>query len=86
MSNLRYVSTQSLYYDEVGQKEFIYIADTNNHCIKQLCLLTNEVTVIAGKCGTSGFMDGPLGYSKLNKPSNLGVSRKGVIYFFDEGN
>lgn len=31
-------------------------------------------------------MDGPLGYNRLNSPSNLGVSRQGVLYFFDSGN
>jgi len=34
----------------------------------------------------SGFLDGPLGFNRLNKPSNLGIDGKGHIYFFDEGN
>ena len=34
----------------------------------------------------SGFKDGPLGINLLNQPSNLGVSRIGVVYFFDKGN
>ena len=41
--------------------------------------------MVAGKCGTSGFLDGPLGYNRLNSPSNIGVSREGVVYFFDSG-
>lgn len=44
------------------------------------------MTVIAGKCGSSGFLDGPIGYNRLNSPRNIGVSRKGVVYFFDSGN
>jgi hypothetical protein len=46
----------------------------------------NKVSVVAGKCGESGFVDGPVGYNRLNTPINIGVSRKGVIYFFDSGN
>lgn len=41
---------------------------------------------MAGFCGTPGFLDGPLGYNKLSFPTNLGVSREGVVYFFDSGN
>jgi hypothetical protein len=33
-----------------------------------------------------GFLDGPLGYNRLNSPKNIGVSREGVIFFFDSGN
>ena len=40
MSNLRYESSVNLYWEEAGQKEYIYIADTQNHCIKRLSLLT----------------------------------------------
>lgn len=47
---------------------------------------TRLVSIVAGQCGVPGFMDGPLGYSLLNMPTNLGVSRLGVVYFFDEGN
>lgn len=41
---------------------------------------------MAGVCGTSGFMDGPLGYNLLFEPSNIGVDSEGIIYFYDEGN
>lgn len=62
------------------------MADTGNHCIKRLNFRLNEVDVVAGKCGSVGFQDGPLGYNLLNSPRNVGVSRKGVLYFFDSGN
>ena len=75
MSNLRYVSTSTLYTDEPSQPEYLYISDTNNHCIKRFSLWDNEVTVVAGKCGSLGFLDGPLGYNRLNNPTNIGVSR-----------
>jgi hypothetical protein len=57
-----------------------------NHCIKRLSLTDSEVSAVAGICGSKGFMDGPLGYNRLSNPTNLGVSREGVLYFFDSGN
>ena len=42
--------------------------------------------MVGGKCGEAGFLDGPMQYNRLDSPKNLGVSRKGVIYFFDSGN
>jgi len=54
-----------------------------NHCIKKITLNTQYTEVIAGICGESGFLDGPLGFNKLNSPSNIGVDAIGVIYFFD---
>lgn len=42
--------------------------------------------MIAGECGSSGFIDGPLGYNRLSYPRNLGVSREGTLFFFDSGN
>jgi hypothetical protein len=85
MSNLRYISSVSLYTEEASQQEFLFISDTNNHCIKKMSLASNLVTVIAGDCGVAGFLDGPLGYNRLESPSNLGVTREGVVYFFDSG-
>jgi hypothetical protein len=49
-------------------------------------MATLDVTVVAGTCGVSGFLDGPIGYSRLNLPRNLGISREGILYFFDSGN
>jgi hypothetical protein len=45
-----------------------------------------EVEVVAGSCGSKGFLDGPLGYNRLSSPRNLGISRNGTLYFFDAGN
>ena len=86
MVNVRLDPPLSLYTVESQQAEFLFIADTNNHCIKKLTLSSRAVETVAGQCGTSGFSDGPLAISLLNQPSNLGVSRAGVVYFFDQGN
>ena len=31
-------------------------------------------------------MDGPTGFNRINKPGSLGVTRNGVVYFYDLGN
>jgi hypothetical protein len=57
-----------------------------NHCIKRITLHTQHTEVVAGFCGEAGFLDGPLGFNRLNQPSNIGVDAQGFVYFFDEGN
>jgi hypothetical protein len=86
MDNLRFQPEIDLYAVEEGQEEFLYVADTGNHCIKRIAIAAMEVAVVAGICGSQGFLDGPMGYNKLNFPRNLGVTRAGTVYFFDSGN
>lgn len=50
-----------------------------------ISIATSEISVIAGECGSSGFIDGPFGYNRLSYPRNLGVSREGTLFFFDSG-
>jgi hypothetical protein len=45
-----------------------YIADTNNHCIRQLTVETSFVSTVAGICGSPGLIDGPLTVNKLRFP------------------
>lgn len=45
-----------------------YIADTNNHCIRQLIVETSFVSTVAGICGSPGLIDGPLTVNKLRFP------------------
>jgi hypothetical protein len=56
-----------------------------NHCIKKITLSIKNTEVFAGFCGKSGFLDGPLGFNRLYKPSNIGIDASGVVFFFDEG-
>jgi hypothetical protein len=65
---------------------YLYVSDTGNHCIKKIDLTLKTSRIVAGQCGTSGFTDGPTGFNKLNRPTNLGITRTGTLYFYDEGN
>ena len=37
----------------------LFIADTDNHCIRVVYLDRNITKTYAGKCGEAGFKDGP---------------------------
>jgi hypothetical protein len=87
LKNIRLSPSYDLFsINPESQDEYLFIADRLNHCIKKITLKTKYTEVVAGLCGTSGFLDGPLGFNLLHLPSNLGIDPKGVLYFFDEGN
>ena len=47
---------------------YIYVADTENHCIRKIDLDEGTSHVFAGKCGNPGFMDGPFGENQFKNP------------------
>jgi len=67
-------------------QQYLFVSDTNNHCIKRIDLQLGLTTVVAGSCTHPGFMDGPNQFNLLNYPSALGVTRSGEVVFFDSGN
>lgn len=87
------VSAEQIYFKRkspasapVYNESYIIVADTGNHCIRLLDLEKKIVKTIAGKCGTSGFKDGPLGNNLLNSPTALGMDEYGNIWIYDRGN
>ncbi|KAL4454678.1 hypothetical protein ABPG74_021883 [Tetrahymena malaccensis] len=64
--------------------EVLIVADTQNHCIRKIDLVTKITQTIAGQCTVSGFLDGPIGTNLMNSPSSLGVDDQGIIFFYDE--
>jgi trimeric autotransporter adhesin len=66
----------------------IYIADTNNHCIRMVTKLDGIITTVAGTCGVKGFSgDGfPATTALLNFPSSVAVDLTGSIIISDRGN
>jgi len=46
----------------------VIIVDYENHCLRGLDRERNQTFVLAGECGTSGYVDGPLGVGLLNRP------------------
>lgn len=65
---------------------YFFIADTNNHCIRKVDMITAEASTFAGQCTQPGFKDGPLGINRLNYPDNIGIDDEGNIFINDSGN
>ena len=65
----------------------LYIADTNNNCIRKVT--TDQVIhTVAGQCSYALFQGdgGPAIAAKLNKPYSVAVDAQGSIYFSDTQN
>ena len=65
----------------------LYIADTNNHKIRKVDLLTNIITTIAGTgvAGSSGD-GGPATQARLNEPRGIYQAASGNLYIADTKN
>jgi hypothetical protein len=63
----------------------VYIADTNNHCIRVIDLEVKSIKQFSGRCTESGFKDGPSQYNRLNKPDLVGTAN-GTLFINDKGN
>ena len=68
----------------------VYVADTENHTIRKLALLSGTAnwvtTTIAGTPGISGNADGMNGAALFNGPDGLAVDSSGHIFVADANN
>jgi hypothetical protein len=74
---------QGLTIDSAGN---LYVADTNNHTIRKVVLVTGEVTTIAGLAGSPGSADGLGSTARFNAPSGVAVDTAGILYVADTDN
>lgn len=65
---------------------YMFIADSGNHCIRLVNLITAEITTYAGRCTVKGFKDGPKDYALFNMPTGLGIDAFGNLFVYDSGN
>ena len=65
----------------------LYIADYENHVIREVSAATGVITTIAGD-GTPGFSGngGPATAAQLNAPAGVVVDQSGNLYIVDQGN
>lgn len=64
-----------------GEPLVIYVADSNNHCIRRLEFLRGRVATIAGSPKNSGYRDGIGGEARFSSPMNMGVDSVGLNLF-----
>ncbi|MBX5480522.1 MAG: hypothetical protein IRZ16_01545 [Myxococcaceae bacterium] len=71
----------------VGPDGSIYIADTDNSCIRKVDP-EGIIKTVAGICGQTGFDgdNGPATEAKLNRPFGIDVDANGVLYIADTYN
>src|SRR5208283_2659603 len=61
----------------------LYIADTDNHTIREVVAATGAVTTLAGLAGVSGSDDGTGSDARFDSPSAVAVDGAGNIYVAD---
>lgn len=90
-STARFDAPEGLALDPTGNQ--LYVADSFNHAIRHLDLLTNKVTTVAGVGGKKGSNDtttdagGGFVPARLDTPRNLVFDPSGKsLYFTDTGN
>lgn len=75
---------KGVFIDNLGS---IYIADTDNHCIRKVTAGT--ITTVAGICGSTGYYSGdggPATQAQLNGPEGVFIDTFGGIYIADTDN
>ncbi len=60
----------------------LFVADLNNHRIRQIVIATGVVTTFAGS-GTAGFANGIGVAAQFNFPHNLAINGSGTMYLAD---
>ncbi len=63
----------------------LYVADADNHAIRQIFLATGAVSTLAGS-GSSGSSDGTGTNAQFNRPTGVAVDASGNVYVADSAN
>jgi sugar lactone lactonase YvrE len=71
-----------------GRDERLYIADTDNHCVRAVDTITGIITTVAGQPGQSGYAgDGGEAVGALfNRPFGIAFDATGDLYIADTFN
>merc|ERR1719158_346887 len=64
---------------------FIYVADSNNHCIRRLSYQSGRTVTIAGTPKVHGLVDGPGTQALFGYPVSLGVDSHNLAFVLDNG-
>merc|ERR1740121_893271 len=82
----RFDSPSSLAVATVNGQLYIYVADTNNHCIRRLNYNSGRTSTIVGYPKTAGLRDGPGQEARFRSPMSLGINSEGTdLFVVDNG-
>jgi len=66
----------------IGSDQALYVADTNNRCIRRIDGAGN-VSTYAGRPGAAGHQDGPRSVATFDRPTALASDASGALYVAD---
>jgi len=82
----RFDSPSSLAVATVDGQLYIYVADTNNHCIRRLNYNSGRTSTIVGYPKAAGLRDGPGQEARFRSPMSLGINSEGTeLFVVDNG-
>ena len=68
------------------QNESLLVADSGNHCIRQVSISRRTVTTFAGALGVGGDADGKKADSRFMHPSDVTTDTRGNVFVTDTSN
>ena len=69
----------------LDENDDLYIADTNNHCIRKVTP-DGKVSTVIGQGGEAGYRDGDPEVALFNRPFGVCINNDGIIYVADYDN
>lgn len=66
--------------------KYLFVADTNNHCVRRISTTTGRTSTIAGVPDAPGLLDGKGLRAKLRFPMTLGIAENGLVFVLDNVN
>ena len=82
LSQARFKHPSNVNVDSLGN---VYVADEQNHSIRKIDPITNQVTTIAGN-GKLGYKDGDVSTARFKFPQGVVVDKSGKVYVSDRLN
>ncbi len=69
----------------VDRESTVFVADTQNHCIRRISA-DGIVTTVAGSPGVPGYADGTGSQARFRDPMGLVLTQEGILLVADKGN
>lgn len=69
----------------LDEDDNMYIADTDNHCIRKVTP-NGRVSTVIGQPGEAGYLDGSPEEALFNRPYGVCINKEGIIYIGDYEN
>jgi hypothetical protein len=65
---------------------YLFVADTNNHCVRRISIKDGRTTTVGGAPERPGLMDGKGLRAQFRFPMSIGIDQHGLVYVLDNVN